>query len=394
MKVLYLTSHGGKNGGGLFTTMTSIMPQLVNLGVEVGLMCFDNDDLRDAGNNYDGIGVYPYRVSKIPFLSQLGYSSELYSKIQEFNPDIIHVQGLWLYYSYVAHHYATANTDCKVIVQPHGMLDEWAVRNSGWKKRMVGALFENNCLNTAACIHALCLAELNSIRHYGVKTPIAVIPNGITLDVPLMSRNSKSVKTLLYIGRIHPKKGLKEFIDALGMLKIQDSKFFSQWQIKIAGWDQNNFQEELMASVSQLELADKVSFLGPIFGEEKKCELMNADAFILPSHSEGLPMTVLEAWAYSLPVLMTDSCNLPEGFKESAAIRIIPVSDGICEGLLSLNRLSSDRLNEIGRNGYNLVKNKFQWEEIAHKTIELYNYVLGRELKPNFVYENSSEGLQ
>ena len=73
-----------------------------------------------------------------------------------------------------------------------------------------------------------------------------------------------------------------------------------------------------------------VVFLGPQFGAEKSECYRACDAFILPSLSEGLPMTVLEAWSYAKPVLMTAECNLPEGFAAGAAVRIGPVPGRNC----------------------------------------------------------------
>ena len=125
-----------------------------------------------------------------------------------------------------------------------------------------------------------------------------------------------------------------------------------------------------------------------IFDREKETALCNADAFILPSHSEGLPMTVLEAWSYSLPVLMTEYCNIPEGFKHNAAIKINPNAKSIAEGLTKLYNLSDNELKLYGTNGYNLVINKFQWPQIAIETMELYKYLLGKSTKPTFVHED------
>lgn len=128
-------------------------------------------------------------------------------------------------------------------------------------------------------------------------------------------------------------------------------------------------------------------FLGPQFGAEKDACYRNCDAFILPSVSEGLPMAVLEAWAYGKPVLMTSQCNLPEGFAADAAIRIeqvgreTPCAPGsaftIEAGLSELIRLPPSALRTIGDNGRSLVASRFAWPKIARDMKSVYDWLIG-----------------
>jgi len=150
----------------------------------------------------------------------------------------------------------------------------------------------------------------------------------------------------------------------------------------IAGWDQEGHEGELKALCRELGLrfADKqnldgdVIFFGPAFGEEKEKLLRSAAGFILPSLSEGLPMSVLEAWAYGLPVVMTPECNLPEGFASQAALEIRNGGMGNrnWEGLRALLDMSdSDRI-EMGRQGRRLVEERFTWPKVAAQMHELF----------------------
>lgn len=147
----------------------------------------------------------------MPLLSTLGYSRDIHNLIEEYQPDIIHSQGLWMYHSAAVLRYKKRHPEVKVIVQPHGMLDPWAVRNSGWKKRIVGYWYEYENLRRADCIHALCQSEADAIREFGLKNQIAIIPNGIDLpgcsldEIIARRQNTGGRKTLLFIGRIHPK---------------------------------------------------------------------------------------------------------------------------------------------------------------------------------------------
>ena len=107
-----------------------------------------------------------------------------------------------------------------------------------------------------------------------------------------------------------------------------------------------------------------------------------ADAFILPSLSEGLPMVVLEAWAYAKPVLMTPECNLPEGFAAEAAVKITSSVEGIAQGLRALFSMTAAGRNEMGARGLKLAGSKFTWPKAAEQMRAVYDWLLQRADKP------------
>jgi poly(glycerol-phosphate) alpha-glucosyltransferase len=125
-----------------------------------------------------------------------------------------------------------------------------------------------------------------------------------------------------------------------------------------------------------------VVFFGPAFGEEKEALLRSADAFILPSFSEGLPMSVLEAWSYGLPVVMTPECNLPEGFACDAALEIrsgegSQGSDfSFQHGLRALLEMSGAQRGSMGMRGRRLVEDRFTWPKVAAQMKALYEELL------------------
>lgn len=386
IKVVFLTASLSSKAGGVFFTITSLSKELLNHNINVSVLGF-NDGLSEfESKQYGGVPVNDYSISRLPLLSSFGYSKNAFKTLSELNPDIIHLQGIWMYHSYVAFRYKRYNPKVKLIIEPHGMLDSWALKNSAWKKKIVGQWFEYDNLKSADCIHALCQSEYDSVKHFGLKNTIAIIPNGITLPTSF-HKEHKVNKTLLYIGRIHPKKGLINLIQALCFVRHQRNDLLKNWRIVIAGWDQNNYQRELEKEVISCGLESSIKFVGPVFGSEKDELLRKADAFILPSLSEGLPMSVLEAWAYRLPVLMTDFCNLPEGFSNNAALRIEPNPKSISEALIDLFSMADNNLDVLGDNAYNLVLNKFSWQAIADDTVRLYDYLVSNVPKPDFVYD-------
>ena len=128
---------------------------------------------------------------------------------------------------------------------------------------------------------------------------------------------------------------------------------------------------------STLDSAE-VLFFGPAFEEEKKALLRSAEAFVLPSYSEGLPMSVLEAWAYGLPVVMTPECNLPEGFASGAALEIrnSEMGNAKWDGLRELIEMPEAQRCAIGMRGRRLVEDKFTWPKVAARMKEIYASLL------------------
>ena len=320
------------------------------------------------------------------------YAPGLSRQLSFTTPDLVHTHGIWTYLSVVATRWSKSRdglTRRPYIVSTHGMLDPWALHNSRWKKIVVGFAFERRHLENAGCIHAINRAEAAAIRAFGLKNPVCVIPNGV--QVPASNAANRTPpwtplivgdrKVLLYLGRLHPKKGLSILLRGWK----EAFKHEKDWILVIAGWDQGGHRWELEQLTRELKISDSVHFTGPLFGEARDTAYQNADAFILPSLSEGQPLVVLEAWSYARPVIMTKECNLPEGFEKRAAIRMSATVEGAAEALGKLFALEKSALEEMGRRGRDLVIDNFSWSEIASQMFAVYKWLLGRSTPPNCV---------
>jgi poly(glycerol-phosphate) alpha-glucosyltransferase len=260
------------------------------------------------------------------------------------------------------------------------MLDSWALRNSRWKKLLAGWLYEDRHLRGAACLHALNKSEAAAIRAYGLRNPICVIPNGVDLPAQQATVGGEE-KLCVFLGRLHPKKGLSILLRAWA----QAMWAAAGWRLVVAGWDQGGHEHELRQLAGSLGLDGRVEFVGPKFGVEKAALLRGASAFALPSLSEGLPVAVLEAWSYGLPVVMTPECNLPEGFAAEAAVRMRADVAGVVEALDRLFGMKDEELRAMGVLGRRLVEERFTWARVAMEMMGVYEWVLGRGRRPESV---------
>ncbi len=384
MGILMVTASISRNGGGVFHSVRSLSRELARacrvevVGLRDGFSAADADAWRPlAPELFERVGP-----------RQWGYSPGLKARIGRNGTGLVHACGVWMYPTHAAAG-ACRRKGTPLVISPHGMLDPWALRNAAWKKKLAGWLYENRNLRSAACIHALCESEYESIRAYGLTNPVAILPNGIDLPPdgpklppPWTAKIASGRRVVLFLGRIHPKKGLPSLIEGWARLKAQNTTLADGWALVIAGWSQGGHEDELKKVVSERGLGQDVLFLGPAFDDAKRACLQNADAFILPSFSEGLPMSVLEAWSYRLPVVMTGQCNLPEGFAAAAAIEIRPDADAIAAGLERLLSMPDAERRQMGANGRDLVVSKFAWPRIAAQMIDVYKWVVGEGPKP------------
>jgi glycosyltransferase involved in cell wall biosynthesis len=320
------------------------------------------------------------------------YAPGLLRQLSSLTPDLVHTHGIWTYLSVATVRWSKSNGGVTLrpyIVSTQGMLDPWALRNSRWKKIIAAFIFERRHLENAACIHAVTQAEVTAIRSFGLKNPICIIPNGVELPTgnaahrtpPWADEMVGGRKVLLYLGRLHPKKGLSVLLR--GWKEALERE--RGWVLVIAGWDQGGHRRELEQLARELQITDSVQFAGPLFGEEREAAYQNANAFVLPSLSEGQPLVVLEAWSHARPVLMTPECNLPDGFEKQAAIRMNTTVEGAAEGLGKLFALDKPALEEMGRRGRDLVIGNFSWSQSALQMFAVYNWLLGRSAVPDCV---------
>ncbi|VGO21666.1 glycosyltransferase [Pontiella sulfatireligans] len=363
IKIAVLTGISCSDGG-LYYAVTSLCRELRARSIDVSVFGpggkYTDEDRRAWGE----VPVVPYKT-----FSPMGFSCSLRGGLAKSKVGLVHQHGIWLDNQWASLQWQQ-RTKRPVVISPHGMLDPWAIKNAAWKKKLAGALFANKSLKDATCIHALCRSEVESIRAYGLRNPVALIPNGVELPrLGSFEGRRSQTKMLLFLGRIHPKKGLAELLLAW-------PRFSKDWKLVVAGWDDGGHEQGLRAQAGKMGIGDRVEFLGPQYGEKKEQLLRVADAFVLPSFSEGLPMSVLEAWSFRLPVVMTGFCNLPEGFDAGAAVQIEPNEDSILQGLEQLAALTDEELQAMGSNGRALVEERFTWSKIAENMAQVYQWCL------------------
>lgn len=200
-----------------------------------------------------------------------------------------------------------------------------------------------------------------------------VIPNGVDIE-EYDSVKAKKVSGIqaVSVGRLHPQKGYTYLNKALAQIKDKLPKNF---RVIIMG--KGELKEELEREAKQLGVNHIIEYVGAVYGDEKIKKLKESHFFILPSLYEGQPLTLLEAWAANLPVLVTKVGANEEFVKKENGVLVKPKDiDALAVQILKLAKMKKENLSKQGKAGYNMVKKKHSWESVAKQTEEVYNELL------------------
>jgi glycosyltransferase involved in cell wall biosynthesis len=304
--------------------------------------------------------------------------------------DVVHQHCLWLANSRMTFH-LRKKFNVPSIIAAHGSLESWALQRSWWKKKLAMFLYEADNLRNASCLHALSIQEIAGFREFGLMNPIAVIPNGISQswlesdgDAAVFRRTfdiEPEKRIILFLSRITPIKGIPLLIEALASIR----KTLKDWVLVLAGADEFDHLQEIHESVRKHQLEKHVVFTGLLMDQAKRDAYAAAELFVLPTKREAAPVVVLEALGAGVPVLTTKGAPWENLLKFDCGWWTDVDSDAIAEALKDALDCSSEQLKEMGQRGKELVTAKFTWTKSAQMTIELYEWLLGRKEKPEFV---------
>jgi glycosyltransferase involved in cell wall biosynthesis len=380
MKVALLTPHLSDAAGGF----TQSVPKLAHTLGQVGEHEVRVIGVHDAADG-DGWRAWPAKVEPCERVGPraFGWAPSLAARLADFNPDIVDSQGLWMYPSLAALVWHRRSRR-PYVVTPRGMLDRWALNRSVWKKRLALWGYQHAHLRNAACLRATSPMEAEHFRRFGLKNPIAVVANGIDIPVRLPRECAPDRRRrLLFLSRIHPKKGLDFLLRA--WVRLQGR--YDDWDLIITGPDEIGHTAAMQTLASRLGCA-RVTWQPPVFGEAKGALYRSADLFVLPTHAENFGLVVGEALAHEIPVITTR--NAPwDGLVEHRCGWWIDLNDDdLVTALERAMGLSDDERAAMGGRGRAWVERAFSWPAIGRLMDAVYRWVLAGGSPPDCVHLN------
>lgn len=259
-------------------------------------------------------------------------------------------------------------------ISPHGVLDPIRMAEKPLLKQLLYHTMVRPIIDRATMLISTSGYPIENISHV-TKTPIGVVTNGIELPAETARKISTPTQpvTMVYLGRLHKQKGLLELLEAVTLLPAKKQAHrFPSFELLLAGPD-DGLASQLEASIQAKRLSSVVKLVGPVAGERKTELLHQADIFVYPSHSEGFSISILEAMAASLPVIITTGCNFPEVATHSAGIivsldSLVPELASAMQQLLAAPQLRY----QMGNQARMLVVTDYSIETMAKKLLTLY----------------------
>ncbi len=290
---------------------------------------------------------------------------------------ILHGHGLWLPINHWSARHARKH-NIPLVIQPHGMLEPWALRHKFLKKWVAMTLFQRRDLKTACLFLANSYLEYQHLRQLGLTQPIAVIPNGIPVIEPASGDAGRSLEKrqnkALFLSRIHPKKGLVNLIQAWRQARPEG------WRLQIAGPDEGGHRETVMTVAMMAGITSDIDYLGELYGEEKTAAYRNADLFILPTFSESFGVAVAEALSFGLPVITTKGAPWQDLQTYRCGWWIDIGVDPLAQAIRQATRLGEGERLAMGERGRRYAQ-RFDWGEIACQMESVYRWVLDLRAK-------------
>lgn len=372
-----------QSAGGPSKSVTALAESVASEEMKVSLYTLDagqelsvsiEDDLKYELQLYKTNGSFFNRRHAL-----IRMAEDLKKRLKLSDSCLLHNHGLWLTVNRLSAQVAR-KTGVPLVISTRGMAEPWALNYRKRKKQLAWFLYQNRDLKSARILHATSEQEAKSLRGLGLKNPIAVVPNGV--DIPPLRKEikkSERLRTLLFLSRIHPVKGLVNLVDAWNLVRPKG------WRVLIVGPDEVGHRKELQERISRYQLNNQFEFIGPVYDQRKLKLFSNADVFILPSFSENFGIAVAEALANGIPVITTKGTPWRDLVSNNCGWWVDTGVEPLAEAIRDALSLSDTERVEMGLRGRDLIKNSYTWPKIAFDMVLIYNWVLGGGAPPGCV---------
>ena len=286
--------------------------------------------------------------------------------------DVLHVHALFSYPTLPAC-WAARRTGVPYVLSPHGTLDPWSLRFRAWKKAPYLRVLERRNLLGAAAVHAVSSQEQRAVEALGLPIRAVTIPHGVNAPAirDAEGRRRRSPATddavnILFLSRLHPKKGLELLLEAVEALTGK-----LHLRLVVAGDGDAAYVKRLQARSGSARLKKVVSFVGFVDGAEKERLLQEADLFVLPSYDENFGMAVAEAMSESLPVVVSEHVALADQVTAAGAGIVVPCDAGKLAQAIDMLARNQGLRHRMGTAGRRLVEAEFSWSEVGKRLKQL-----------------------
>jgi len=322
------------------------------------------------------IWVFPRRLSQVAALREFAvaptFAPWLWQHIADY--DLVHIHAIFNYPTTLGMAMAKAR-GIPYIVRPIGSLCHWSLEQGKAKKRLYLQTLGRRLLRGSAALHFTTLQERQEALEAGFDGASFILPHGVQLPVTMADASYQLRQRLhivndapivLFLSRLHPKKGLEHLIDALATLA--EEKF----TLVIAGSGDADYEAELTQRIDQAGLGQQVRQIGFVSGDWKTLLLQGSDLFVLPSYSENLGIALLEAMAAGQPVVTTPEVAIAPLIQQHQTGLVTAAHAPALATAIQHYLHQPAIARQHGQQGRALVETEFSWPTQAARLMEQY----------------------
>ena len=387
MKILHIIPSVAPVRGGPSVAVIAMVKSLRHIGIDAEVVATNDNGntlLEVPLNNLHEYQSVPVRFfarfspnlhSMREFAFSTSLTAWLWQHLQDY--DLIHVHAIFSYPSTIAMAIARIQ-NVPYIIRPLGQLCEWSLQQSRRKKEIYLTLIEKTNLKAAKALHLTSTQEQKELELLNWNLPNFILPHGLVLPNPIADARQQlhqilniplETPIILFLSRLHPKKGLDYLIPALAQLADQKFAFV------LAGNGSPEYEAELDRLIQENNLGDRTYKLGFVSGEKKHICLQGADLYALTSHSENFGVAVLEALASGTPALVTTGVALSDLVKEQDLGWVVDLEIGAIVSSVQEFLDNPDMAKQKGDRAAQYVAASYSWEKIALNLKSIYENI-------------------
>ncbi len=386
MKILHVIPSLSPVRGGTSRAVIDMVRALLDRGIDVEIATTndDGDNLLDVtlGKKtlYDRLPTYFFaRYSpQSPAIREFAFSSSftawLFQHITDY--DLVHVHALFSYASTAAMTIARLK-GIPYLTTPHGLLCKWSLQQSASKKQFYLKAIERANLDGAKAIHLTCQQECDDLAQLNLRSRTVVLPLALTAipppipNAPSLLRQTLNLPVdepiILFLSRLHYKKGLDYLIPALGNLRDH-----YRFTFILAGSGTPTYEAEIRSLLAAAGIESRTQMIGFVEGERKDLLIQGSDLFALTSHSENFGISILEALVVGTPVLVTPGVGLATTISDNqlgyvAELNVESIAS-VLDGYLSAPECAIER----GKRARHFTLENYSWDKIATELVRVY----------------------